>query len=96
LHYIRQIVVKIVRFFPGLDLLWRMLTWDARKRITAAEALQHPFFHDMKQKVPEEEVGPLYPKSVCDFEFQAEPITAEEIWQRIQNELPCRDPNGLT
>lgn len=30
----------------GLDLLRRMLTWNPRDRISAAEALEHPFFHE--------------------------------------------------
>ena len=30
----------------GLDLMQRMLTYDAEKRITAKEALQHPYFKE--------------------------------------------------
>ena len=31
----------------GLDLLARMLTYQPNKRITAQEALQHPYFADL-------------------------------------------------
>lgn len=31
----------------ALDLLRKLLTYDPRKRITAAQALQHPFFEDL-------------------------------------------------
>ena len=32
----------------GLDLLWKMLVIDHTQRITASEALQHPFFDDVR------------------------------------------------
>mmetsp|Transcript_10772 Transcript_10772/g.15192 ORF Transcript_10772/g.15192 Transcript_10772/m.15192 type:complete len:123 (+) Transcript_10772:979-1347(+) len=31
----------------GVDLLSRMLLFDPTRRITAQEALEHPFFHDL-------------------------------------------------
>jgi serine/threonine protein kinase len=36
----------------GLDLLSRMLVYDPAKRISAAEALAHPFFADVVPHVP--------------------------------------------
>lgn len=32
----------------GLDLLSKMLVYNPRKRISADEALQHPWFHDVQ------------------------------------------------
>ena len=33
----------------GIDLLSKLLRYDPEKRITASEALQHPFFKDIDQ-----------------------------------------------
>jgi len=36
----------------GLDLLSRMLQYDPQKRISADQAMQHPYFKDLKMKQP--------------------------------------------
>lgn len=47
----------------GLDLLNRLLTYDPRKRITAQEALSHPFFRSLP--LPKQiEIMPTFPASV--------------------------------
>jgi len=35
----------------AIDLLERMLTYSPKERITAAEAMCHPFFHDLVQRM---------------------------------------------
>jgi serine/threonine protein kinase len=47
----------------GVDLLKRLLTFNSKDRITAADALKHPFFKhlhvDKYEPVREEKVSPL-------------------------------------
>lgn len=40
-------VPRLANDAVGLDLLRRMLCYDPRQRITASEALVHPWFNDV-------------------------------------------------
>jgi len=51
----------------ALDLLSRLLDYDPRTRITAAEALAHPFLESLHDPNDEPEGAPLSP---FDFEFE--------------------------
>jgi len=42
----------------GLDLLGRMLQYDPAKRISAEEALHHPFFNELKRRPRRSSTGP--------------------------------------
>ncbi len=42
-------VPRLANDAAGLDLLARLLAYDPRARITAAEALRHPWFDDLRQ-----------------------------------------------
>ena len=39
---------KIIDDAQLLDLLYKLLTFDPKERISAAEALEHPFFDELK------------------------------------------------
>jgi serine/threonine protein kinase len=45
-------LASLVKRLPkdGIDLLEKMLRYDPQKRISAAEALEHPFFNDMPRR----------------------------------------------
>ncbi|KXZ52036.1 hypothetical protein GPECTOR_10g1059 [Gonium pectorale] len=43
-----QVVPRLAHDAAGLDLLSRLLTYDPRLRITAGQALQHPWFADVQ------------------------------------------------
>jgi serine/threonine protein kinase len=45
-------LASLVKRLPkdGIDLLSQMLRYDPQKRISAAEALEHPFFDDMPRR----------------------------------------------
>lgn len=38
---------------PGVDLLENMLRFDPAKRITASEAMKHPYFDDLNPVIKE-------------------------------------------
>ena len=40
----REVVRPLPEGHPAIDLILRLLMWDPGSRLTAAEALQHPFF----------------------------------------------------
>ena len=42
----------------ALDLLGKMLHYDPRKRISAADAIHHPFFSNLKSDVPDRTLQP--------------------------------------
>lgn len=45
---LQQIIPPTTTFFTNfLDLLQRIFIYDPEKRITAKEALDHPFFHEL-------------------------------------------------
>ena len=59
----------------GIDLLFKLLVYDPEKRITAVDALQHPFFDSLRAKrikVNGAEVGELFDFS--DFELNGKEL----------------------
>ncbi|KAJ3261389.1 MAPK protein hog1 [Boothiomyces macroporosus] len=60
------------------DLLSKMLQWDPKKRITAKEALEHPYFDEYKDGEEEElNVAPF------DWSFMEQNISTDEWKQRV-------------
>ena len=84
---------KLVADYPNplaLDLLDRCLEFDPRKRITAAEALQHPYFESLYE--PSELATPQTP---LEFGFETNPdVTFEELKVAIVNEINLINKNA--
>lgn len=66
-----------------VDLISKMLLWDPTKRITADEAIKHPFFEKLHDLFDE----PVPPYPVDEFDFERDDITKDqmrnEIWREI-------------
>lgn len=62
-------------FFQAVDLLEKMLVLDTDKRITAAEALAHPYFAQYHDPDDEPEAEPY------DQSFESRELEIEE-WKR--------------
>lgn len=69
---------KVIRGLPkeGYDLLERMFELDHTKRITAAQALKHPYLADLHN--PEDEPT-RPPVSNSEFEFEKYELTNEQL-----------------
>lgn len=65
----------------ALDLLQKMLVFDPRKRITAEEALKHPYLHDVHVHWPKT-------KNMAKFDFSFEKVHHELNRDRV---IPKRD-----
>ncbi|KAJ2000201.1 MAPK protein hog1, partial [Coemansia sp. S85] len=73
--------------FPGIeplaiDLLEKMLVFDPRKRITAAEALAHPYLETYHDEADEPEAA-----SKFDWSFNDADLPAEEWKVMMYNEV---------
>ena len=51
----------------ALDFLDRLLRYDHQERLTAEEAMQHPYFNPIRGMLPTREVCVVYPKPVCVY-----------------------------
>jgi mitogen-activated protein kinase 1/3 len=77
--------IQLAALFPHadpdeLDLMERMLTWDPEQRITAADALRHPFLAEFASPDEEPDAMPIEA-----FDFDLAELSAEDlrllIWQ---------------
>lgn len=67
-----------------IDLISRMLVWDPRKRISAAEALEHPFFADLHDPAEEPSALPF-----DHFEFDESTLSIDDVKKLLWEEI-CR------
>ena len=70
----------------GIDLLQRMLIFDPRSRITAEEALAHPYlktYHDPN----DEPTGEPIPKSFFEFDSYKDVLTTKDLKKLLWNEI---------
>ena len=67
-----------------IDLLEKMLTWDPGKRISAENALKHPFFAKYHDPFGEPVTLPL-----PEFDFEKADLSIDQLknllWKEIQN-----------
>ena len=77
----------------AIDLLQRLLVFDASKRLTAAEALDHPYLRDLKTPVSDMNVV-----SPLNSEFEFDQLTSPKMMpmrQMIYNEIMLyHDPSS--
>eukprot|EP00826_Nyctotherus_ovalis_P045419 TRINITY_DN5031_c0_g1_i10.p1 TRINITY_DN5031_c0_g1~~TRINITY_DN5031_c0_g1_i10.p1 ORF type:complete len:184 (+),score=48.84 TRINITY_DN5031_c0_g1_i10:87-638(+) len=68
----------------ALDLLAKLLRFDASKRITAEEALAHPYLKELHNSAEELTATPV---TLFDFEFEKYSLTGEEFKSLIYDEI---------
>ncbi|CAI4251584.1 CQS_1a_G0001820.mRNA.1.CDS.1 [Saccharomyces cerevisiae] len=70
----------------GINLLQRMLVFDPAKRITAKEALEHPYLQTYHDPNDEPEGEPI-PPSFFEFDHYKEALTTKDLKKLIWNEI---------
>lgn len=65
-----------------LDLIKKLLTWDPKQRLSAAEALKHPFFGNNDEPITKSIDIPSF-----DFEFEKYDLPIEIIKELIVDEI---------
>lgn len=67
-----SLITTFISIFPAVDLLEKMLVLDTDKRITASEALAHPYFAQYHDPDDEPEAEPY------DQSFESRELEIEE------------------
>lgn len=65
-------------------MLKKMLTFDPKQRITAAEALRHPYMQQLHIEEDEPECEPL---DEAEFEFEQIELTTEQLKDILYEEI---------
>lgn len=83
--------IPLKRAFPhvnplGLDLLQKMLLFDPSERITAKEALEHPYLKTYHDPIDEPE-GETIPSSFFDFDQHKDNLTTKDLKKLLWNEI---------
>ncbi|KAK4786205.1 hypothetical protein SAY86_002894 [Trapa natans] len=89
--------VPFTKKFPHVDplalcLLERLLEFDPRYRITAEEALAHPYFHGLTNVNSETSMKPI---SKFEFEFERRKLTKDDMRELIYREILEYHPQML-
>ncbi|KNC56041.1 CMGC/MAPK protein kinase [Thecamonas trahens ATCC 50062] len=82
--------------FPGvspvaIDLLEKLLATQPGDRLTAEQALEHPYFADLHEPTNEPAAPPF-----LDFDFESEPVDINTIRAHIYNEMLAFHPELAT
>ncbi|CCD23325.1 mitogen-activated serine/threonine-protein kinase FUS3 NDAI_0B02900 [Naumovozyma dairenensis CBS 421] len=72
----------------GIDLLQRMLIFDPKKRITAEEALSHPYLKTYHDPNDEPQGAPI-PSSFFEFDHYKDVLTTKDLKKLLWNEIFC-------
>ncbi|CCF57277.1 hypothetical protein KAFR_0C02840 [Kazachstania africana CBS 2517] len=72
----------------GVDLLKKMLVFDPSKRITAAEALRHPYLKTYHDPNDEPEGAPISP-TFFEFDHFKDVLTTKDLKKLLWNEIFC-------
>ena len=80
------------RMFRGasedaIDLVNRMLQFDPRKRITVAEALEHPWLKALHDPATEPEYAQTHGGGVFKFDFEEEKMQEADVRQKVWEEM---------
>ena len=70
----------------ALNLLGKMLAFDPRDRLSAADALNHPFFKDYKDYV-EEDYPSLATSTPFDLSIEKSSLNEQELKNLIKKEI---------
>lgn len=72
-----------------IDLISRMLSWDPTKRITADEAVEHPYFAKLHDPFDEPVAYP-----VDEFDFERNDITMDQMRREVWKEILHYNPTS--
>ena len=70
-----------------IDLIKKMLTWDPTKRISADEAIEHPYFKKLHDPMDEPITYPIE-----DFEFERRNVTMADMKKYMLKEMKMLHP----
>ncbi|CCH41540.1 Mitogen-activated protein kinase [Wickerhamomyces ciferrii] len=73
----------------AIDLLSKMLTFDPRKRITVAEALEHPYLTTYHDPTDEPDAPPI-PKEFFEFDQVKDQLSVPELKKMLYDEIMNR------
>ena len=68
----------------ALDLIKKLLEYDPEKRLSASQALKHPYFKDLHEESEEPVSKPM---NYFDFEFEQYNLTKEILGELILDEI---------
>jgi serine/threonine protein kinase len=59
-----------------VDLLTKLLAINPNRRLTAEQALNHPYFNELRDSSDEPKLKPFPP---CDFEFEQYNLNTQQL-----------------
>mmetsp|Transcript_34726 Transcript_34726/g.53306 ORF Transcript_34726/g.53306 Transcript_34726/m.53306 type:complete len:444 (-) Transcript_34726:514-1845(-) len=71
----------------AIDLISKLITWDPEERLTAREALQHPFFAELYDPKKDSHIIEGKPLKYFDFEFEQYTLETDILKDLILDEI---------